>query len=101
MNHYLIQNKFLLTGQNAPFTGQFVSIAKSREACFHVYSSGEGSIFLQYKSPFFENQGVDFYSFTNLKTGHSSPAKLDTPLESVRAVASGNGRFWVAATLQN
>ena len=101
MNHFYIQTKHLLTGQEAPFTGEFLNIAKSRDACFTVFSSGEGSVSLEYKSPFFENDGVPFYSFTGLSTGYSSPAYLTSPIEQVRAISNGTGNFWVAITIQN
>ena len=102
MNQSFIKNELLLTGQASPFIGEFVNIAQCREATFTVYCSGEGSVKLQYESPFFANQGVDFYSFENLKTtGHVPPAYLTSPLTKVRAISQGTGRFWVAATIQN
>jgi hypothetical protein len=101
MDHFYINTKYLLTGQSAPFTGEFVNVAKARNACFTVFSSGNGSVSLEYKSPFFQNQGVSFYSFAGLSTGHATPVYLTTPIEEVRAIANGTGNFWVAATIQN
>ena len=101
MDHYLIQTKILLSGQNAPFTGESVNIARSRDAGFTVYSSGAGSVQLQYKSPFFEDSWVNFYSFTGLATGYATPVYLTTPMVEIRAVANGNGKFWAGLTAQN
>jgi hypothetical protein len=101
MNHFLIQTKLLLTGQQAPFTGESVNIARSRDAGFTAYSSGNGSITLQYKSPFFENSWVNFYTFAGMKTGYAEPAYLTTPMVEIRAVSSGNGNFWAGLTTQN
>ena len=101
MNHFLIQSKFLLSGQNAPFTGEPQSIARFRDAGFTVYSSGNGAVTLQYSSPIFEKDWVDFYTFSALTTGYAEPAYLTTPLTQVRAISSGNGKFWCAFTAQN
>jgi hypothetical protein len=101
MNHFFIETKLLLTGQAAPFTGDKQNIARSRDAAFTVYSSGDGSVKLQYASPFFPNDWVDFYEFKNLKTGYADTAYLTTPMTSIRAVAIGNGNFWTAFTAQN
>jgi hypothetical protein len=101
MDHFLIQTKLLLTGQQAPFTGESVNIARARDTGFTVYSSGVGSVTLQYKSPFFEDSWVNFYSFTGLSTGYAEPAYLTTPMVEVRAVSSGNGKFWAGLTAQN
>ena len=101
MNQFLIQSKTLLSGQEAPFIGQPQNIARFRDAGFTVYSSGQGSVLLQYKSPIFENDWVDFYKFGGLTTGYAEPAYLTTPLTEVRAVSSGNGKFWCAFTAQN
>jgi hypothetical protein len=102
MNQFLIKNEFLLTGQAAPFTGEFVNVARSRETTFTVYSEGSGSVRLQYKSPFFNDKGVDFYSFNSLSgTGHAVPAFLTSPVMQVRAISEGTGNFWAAATIQN
>jgi hypothetical protein len=101
MNHFFIQTKLLLTGQQAPFTGEAVNMARSRDAAFTVFSSGQGSVFLQYKSPFFENEWVNFYSFSDLNSGYALPAYLTTPVTEVRAVSSGSGAFWCGFTAQN
>lgn len=102
MNQFLIKNEMLLTGQAAPFTGEFVNISRSRETTFTVYCSGQGEVKLQYESPFFAEQGVNFYSFDGLNTtGHVSPAFLTSPVTKVRAVSEGTGRFWASATIQN
>jgi hypothetical protein len=101
MNQFFIQTKLLLSGQAAPFTGSVENMARSRDAAFTVYSSGSGIVKLQYNSPFFENEWVDFYQFTGLRTGYSTPAYLTTPMINVRAISSGIGNFWVSFTAQN
>jgi hypothetical protein len=101
MDHFLIQTKLLLTGQQAPFTGESENIARARNVGFTAYGSGAGSVTLQYKSPFFENSWVNFYSFTGLATGYAEPTYLTTPMVEVRAVSSGSGRFWAGLTAQN
>jgi hypothetical protein len=101
MDHFLIQTKLLLTGQQAPFTGESVNIARARNVGFTAYASGAGSVTLQYKSPFFENSWVDFYSFTGLATGYAEPTFLTTPVVEMRAVSSGTGKFCAGLTAQN
>jgi hypothetical protein len=93
--------KLLLSGQNAPFTGEAKEILLSREARFTVYASGQGSVSLQYKSPFFENSWVDFYDFDGLTTGYAKPAYLTTPMTEIRAVSKGSGKYWASVTFQN
>lgn len=101
MNSFFMGTKLLLSGQSAPFTGdgQFMQLA--RDARFTVYSSGQGSVSLQYKSPFFENDWVNFYDFDTLTTGYAQPAYLTTPMTEIRAVSKGSGKYWVAVTFQN
>ena len=101
MDHFFIQTKLLLSGQEAPFTGEFLNMARGRDTSFTAYSSGEGSITLQYKSPFFRDDWISFYSFTGLSTGYAPPAYLTTPMTHVRAVSDGTGSFWCALTTQN
>lgn len=93
--------KYLLTGQSAPSNGEPQSIAFGRDACFTIYSSGQGSVQLQYESPFFQNQWVKFYEFDTLTTGYSVPAYLTTPMNKIRATCQGSGKFWAAVTYQN
>jgi hypothetical protein len=102
MNHFYIQTKVLLTGQAAPFTGEAETIARSRDAGITVYTSGAGgTVRLQYNSPFFQDDWVDFYAFEGLTSGYAQPAYLTTPMTQIRAVAEGTGNFWVAFTAQN
>ena len=93
--------KYLLTGQSAPSNGDPQPIALARDSCFTIYSSGQGSVKLQYRSPFFENQWVDFYEFSTLTTGYAVPAYLTTPMNEIRATCAGSGKFWAAVTYQN
>lgn len=92
----LIQTKLLLTGQNAPFTSESCDGTKFDEISFTAYSSGNGSIFLQYKSPIFQDDWVTFYEFEKMKTGYAPAAHLTTPVTEIRAVSSGVGKFWLA-----
>jgi|688.fasta_scaffold01323_2 hypothetical protein len=102
MNNFLCQTLILLSGQSAPFTGNAINVARLRENVFISYCSGAGGgVNLQYKSPFFENQWVDFYSFSSLGSGYSDSAYLDTPMTEIRAVCSGNGNFWCGCMGQN
>ena len=101
MNSLLVQNKLLLTGQSSPHTGESVDISRFKETAFTAYTNGNGSVSLQYKSPFFENDWVDFYSFENMTSGYALPAYLTTPITEVRAISSGNGQFWCGLTAQN
>jgi hypothetical protein len=101
MNNFLMGTKYLLTGQSAPAIGEPQSIALSRDAGFTIYSSGQGSVKLQYKSPFFQNDWVDFYEFKTLTTGYAVPAYLTTPMNEIRAVCAGTGKYWAAVTYQN
>jgi len=102
MNQFFIQTKLLLSGECAPFTGQSVNMARGRDAVFTAYTNVDGgSIYLQYKSPFFEGDWVDFYSFDAMKSGYAAPVYLTTPITHVRAIASGVGNFWCGFTTQN
>jgi hypothetical protein len=94
----------LLTGQPAPFTGQWMNAASSRDSLFTVFGSGNGSVALQYKNAFGfpePNLGVPFYTFTGVTTGYMTPAFSTSPFNEIRAIASGVGNFWASATIQN
>jgi hypothetical protein len=104
MNNFYFKPKILLSGQEAPFTGDYINITLARNSCFTVFSSGEnvsGNVTLQYKSPFFENEGVSFYTFTGLSSGYADPIFLTTPMSEVRAIADGTGNYWVGINIQN
>jgi len=102
MNASLFETVNLLSGQQAPFTGEWQSIANGRNVLFSTYSSGSGSITLQYKNPFFNNdEGIPFYTFSGLQTGYSAPAFSTSPMNEVRAISAGSGQFWTAVTIQN
>lgn len=104
MNYFYIATKNLLTGQAGLCTGEAQDIVKSRDGCFTVYTSGgapDKVVRLQYNSPFFADDWVDFFSFTGLSTGYAQPAYLTTPMQKIRAIGSGNGNFWVSFTAQN
>lgn len=102
MNNLFIKTEILLDAVLAPSTGSWVNTAKARNILFTAYGSGVGSnIILQYTSPFFASQGVTFYTFSGLTTGYANPALLNSPMTQIRAIASGTGTCWAAATLQN
>lgn len=91
----------LLTGQQAPFTGQWAEIGRSRENLFSAFGNTSGTIGLQYRSPFFANQGVPFFDIVLGSSGYATPVFSTSPMGEVRAVSSGNGTYWCAVTQQN
>jgi hypothetical protein len=91
----------LLTGQQAPFTGQWAEIGRSRENLFTAFGNASGTIRLQYKSPFFIDQGIPFYDIVLSGSGYATPAFSSSPMGEVRAVSSGSSRYWCAITQQN
>lgn len=91
----------LLTGQAAPFTGEWAEIGRSRENLFSAFGNTSGIIRLQYKSPFFSNQGIPFYDIVLSGSGYSMPVFSTSPMGEVRAISSGNGSYWCAITQQN
>lgn len=103
MNSFLFKPDLLLSGQSGPVTGERINISRARDAAFTVFYSGNSpaSVTLQYQSPFFQNDFIDFYRFNNLISGYATPAYMTTPFGVIRAVASGNGAFWAAVTYQN
>jgi hypothetical protein len=114
MNSSFIASRLLATGQSAPFTGDWVSIAESRNALFVVYGSGisgsisatvEGQTFLGGDTAFTDAGGyggVPLYKFTSVTNGYAIPAFLDAPVSHVRLVVpSGAGRVWSYAAMQN
>lgn len=113
-NASFIGTRLLASGQSAPFTGEWVSIAEARNTMFVVYGSGISgtvSATVQTKTalfgaPVFQNggtqHGVPMYTFTPLTNGYSAPAFLDSPVSHVRLVVpSGSGRVWSYASIQN
>jgi hypothetical protein len=93
--------KMLLTGQSAPYTGEWVGMGRSRDNLFTAYGTSSGSIALQYFSPFFINDGVPFYTIQISGSGYATPAYSTSPMEQVRAICSGTGTYWVAVAEQN
>jgi hypothetical protein len=99
-----------LSAPGASVTGEWHNTARSREFLFTVYNSGAAgaTVTLQYKSPFFNNEGVDFLIFSGLSPDtYSQPVYATSPFSEIRAVAtagsgqSGVGTVFAAATLQN
>lgn len=100
MSSLYFNTSILLDGESAPFTGDWVSIGRSRDNLFTFYTNGTGNITLEYKSPFFDD-GVDFYSVDMSGAGYSDPSYSTSPMSEIRAICSGNGQFWSAITTQN
>lgn len=101
MNQFFIKNEILLSGEAAPFTGEFKNVARSRDMLVTVHTDGTGSVNLYYQSPFSNQDAVPFYSFNNLQSGYAAPAFLSSPMHSVKASCHGSGNFSVAVTCQN
>lgn len=100
MDSLFFANTLLLTGQSAPFTGEWINMAKTRETLYSAYSLGTGAVSLEYQSPFFPTDGIQFYSLP-ISGGYSTPAFSTSPMAKVRAISSGNGAFYCAMTSQN
>jgi len=101
MSDLFIKTSMLLTGQSAPSTGEWINVATARDNLFTAYGNTSGSVTLQYKSPFFENQGVTFYKIDISGSGYSTPAFSTSPMAEVRAISSGTGAYWTSVTQQN
>lgn len=101
MNNLYFVTNLLLTGQQAPFTGQWFPMGQSREALYSAFGNTSGSIVLQYRSPFFPSEAIPFYTIDIASSGYSAPAFSTSPLSEVRAVSSGTGNYWCAVSQQN
>ena len=91
----------LLTGQSAPFTGDWANVGRSRENLYSAFGNTSGTITLQYRSPFFIEQGISFYNIELSGSGYATPAFSTSPMGEVRAISSGTGNYWCAMTQQN
>lgn len=91
----------LLTGQTAPFTGGWVDVGRSRENLYSSFGTASGSITLQYRSPFFIEQGITFYNVILSGSGYAEPVFSTSPMGEVRAISAGSGKYWCAMTQQN
>jgi hypothetical protein len=106
MNSLYFSNLILMDGQEAPYTGVWVNAASSRDTLFTIYCSGNGSVDFQYKVPFSNLPSdapdyVTFHSVSGNSNGYIDPAFSTSPMNEIRAVSYGAGRFWVSATVQN
>lgn len=104
MNQFFIGSHELVSDQPGGYEGDFKNISRGRNCLFTVFCSGASSssaVFLEYESPFFKNEGVQFYEFSGLSDGYATPAFLNSPMKNVRAVTSGDGSFWVSVNYQN
>lgn len=100
-NNLLFTNSALLAGEAAPFTGAWVPLSQSRETLYTAFGNGSGAVILEYKSPLFANDSIPFFTMDIAVSGYAAPAYSTSPMGEVRAVASGSGNFWCAATEQN
>jgi hypothetical protein len=101
MNSFYAQEHILLDGVTAPFTGEFYDITRLKQCGFVAYASGNGTVKLEFESPFFEGSGVSFYEFPTMMNSYGPTVSLDTPIKSIRATCSGVGKFWVSLMGQN
>jgi hypothetical protein len=104
MNQFFIGTHELASNQPGGFTGEFKNISRGRNCLFTLYCSGASSnsaVALEYQSPFFESDGVEFYKFSGLADGYAQPLFLNSPVKNVRAVTSGDGSFWASVDYQN
>jgi hypothetical protein len=112
MNASFIGSKLLASGQSAPFTGDWISIAEARNTLFAVYGSGASSLSatIQTKTflfgdPAFQDggsqQGVPLYIFSSIPNGYAAPAVINAPVSHVRIVASGTGQVWSYVSIKN
>ena len=105
MNSQLeFSTNYLLSGQAAPVTGNYVGVSRSHELSFLVYASGlsgNASMIYYYPSPFFMGDDVPFYTQTISGNGYSDTLYMTTPIPHVKVAVSGVGNFWVSVTQQN
>jgi hypothetical protein len=115
MNSSFIGSRLLATGQSAPFTGSWVSVAEARNALFVVFASGvsgnisatvQSKTYLNGSEQFADNGlygGVPLYSFDSIQNGYAPAAFLDSPVPYVRLVVTGAGagNIWCYTSIQN
>lgn len=101
MNNLLVKDQLLLDGVTPPYTGEFVDISRIKNSAFISYISGNGTVSLQFESPFFPGSGVTFCQTNLIINNHSNMVSLDTPIKKVRAICSGNGKIWAGIFGQN
>jgi len=113
MNAFLFKTEYLATGQSLPFTGKWVNTALSRNSLVVAYISGAtATVSLQAQSlldgfgPIFGPSGAaESYTFSTTAgvSGYMTPAFLDSPIPSIRLVATGssNGKVWAYINYQN
>ena len=107
MNSFLVETNTLASGQNLPFTGEWVNTALCKNGLIVTYVSGSNiNTFLQGKSlmtnlPNTASNAYTFYSQTGLNNGYSDPIFFDSPITEIRVVGSGIGKVWSYITYQN
>jgi hypothetical protein len=111
MNPSLIKTEYLATGQQAPFTGNWVNTALCKNGFIVIYSSGSAvNIDLQAKTELFQNpiflkngsaEFIPFYSETGV-INYSNPIFFDSPIANIRLAAiNGNAPVFAYITYQN
>ncbi len=95
-----------MSGQSAPYTGQYAKVGEARKMLFTVRASGQNAnsaLILSYPSPFgaFPNENIPFYTFSGMSTGNNTSVFLESPINKVRAESTGIGQFWVHAWMSN
>lgn len=105
MNSFLINTKYLATGNSLPFTGEWVNTALSRNALVVAYVSGNSATLNLEAQSLINVSGIpnsySFYSATGV-TGYMSPAFIDSPIPFLRmSSTTSNGKVWAYITYQN
>lgn len=111
MNPSLIKTEYLATGQEAPFTGEWVNTFLCKNGFIVIYASGSSvDIDLQAKTelnqhPMFLDGGsaeaVSFYTVTGVGAGYGDPIFFDSPIANIRLVAAGTAPVFAYITYQN
>ena len=112
MSASLIKTEYLATGQNTPFTGQWVNTAFCKNGFIVVYASGSSvSIDLQAKTELNQNpmflaggsaEALSFYTKTGVGAGYSDPIFFDSPITEIRLAATdGTAPVFAYITYQN
>jgi len=113
MNSFLFDTEYLATGQSLPFTGNWVNTVLSRNSLIVAYVSGTTatvnlqapSLLGSYGSIFAAGGTAEAYTFSSTAgvTGYMTPAYSDSPISSIRIVATGAGagRIWAYVNYQN
>lgn len=105
MNAFLVNTKYLATGDSLPFTGSWINTALSRNALVVAYVSGATATLNLDGQSLINVNGVPnsytFYSTSGIN-GYMTPAFIDSPIPSLRISSpTTSGRLWAYITYQN